>query len=359
MVMLKTISLSNFESHVHTVVRFDANMTMFTGTSEHGKSAILRALYWVAFNRPSGDEFRRFGTKLTKVEVTTDTLKITREKGDKLNRYTLEYLKDNSKMHFNGFGQSVPEEIKKALNLKDINFKTQFDDNFLLPPISSGEVARQINQFVDLDVIDRALANINAEYKGLNKQIEDHKANAKALSDEIETKYKNLENAENDLVKLEKLKLKLEKVIERGMKLQSIENHRARLEESLLQYADLPTKTKYIQAFDRLLNERGKVVQSKEKLVSMYEKYILLKERLGKYHHAKQKASSLERIELLAKDCNEYRKHVSRLTALYESYKEHRKNIEKYTKSISEKEKEIEKVMPKGSKCLLCGSIIV
>ena len=352
------MALSNFESHQHTVIEFDQNMTVLVGTSDHGKSAIIRALYWVAFNRPAGDEFRSFGSKLTKVEVVTDVAKITREKGDKLNRYTLEALKDGSKLHFNGFGQSVPEEIKQALNLKDINFKTQFDDNFLLPPISSGEVARQINQFVDLDVIDRALANISAEYRNLNNQIEEHKTDAKALNEEIETKYANLENAENDLVKLEKVRVKLEKVIEKELQLQSIENHRVRLQDGLLKYANVPTKVRYIQAFDRLLNEKTKVSEDKEKLILLYEKYILLKERLSKYRHAKDKANRLERIGLLAKDRNEHRRHVSRITALYESFKEHRENIKKYTKSIDEKEKEIEKVMPKGSICPLCGGVV-
>ena len=189
--MQKIVSLDifNFESHRETHVTFADGVTVLQGESEHGKSAILRAMYWVMFNRPSGEEFCSKWGGLTQVELTTDTVKVTREKGAKVNRYTLETLHNGSKLQFNGFGQAVPPEIAEALKIEPINVQTQFEGHFLLPPISSGEVAKQINQYVNLEIIDTSLAAANAAVRDFDKEVQAKTASMKALETEITEKY--------------------------------------------------------------------------------------------------------------------------------------------------------------------------
>src|ERR1700722_3931133 len=87
--MISHITLRNFQCHR----RFSADLnslTMFVGISGQGKSSILRALLWLATNRPSGDSFIRRGAKFTKVKVVVDDHTIVRKKGKGVNCYILD-----------------------------------------------------------------------------------------------------------------------------------------------------------------------------------------------------------------------------------------------------------------------------
>ena len=52
--MIKSLELFNFQSHAHTLIEFSDGVNIISGTSDSGKSAILRALRWVIRNEPSG-----------------------------------------------------------------------------------------------------------------------------------------------------------------------------------------------------------------------------------------------------------------------------------------------------------------
>ena len=55
---------------------------MLVGTSNVGKSAVLRALRWVLMNNPAGDKFITHGKDVAKVILELDNgLKIERERG--------------------------------------------------------------------------------------------------------------------------------------------------------------------------------------------------------------------------------------------------------------------------------------
>ena len=52
--MIKSIELKNIQSHENTRLVFDKGINVIVGSSNNGKSAILRGLYWVRYNRPLG-----------------------------------------------------------------------------------------------------------------------------------------------------------------------------------------------------------------------------------------------------------------------------------------------------------------
>jgi len=49
--MLKKISIQNFQSHKKTELDLVDGINVIYGLSQSGKSAILRALNWIIFNR--------------------------------------------------------------------------------------------------------------------------------------------------------------------------------------------------------------------------------------------------------------------------------------------------------------------
>jgi exonuclease SbcC len=52
--MIQSIVLRNFQAHKNTEISLDKGITAIVGSSDSGKTSILRAFYWVLQNKPSG-----------------------------------------------------------------------------------------------------------------------------------------------------------------------------------------------------------------------------------------------------------------------------------------------------------------
>ena len=163
--MLQEITIQNFQAHKKLSIEFSPTITTIVGSSDTGKTAIIRALYWLAFNRPGGIAFVRDGAKGTEVKLRAEGKEIIRGKG-KENLYSL------GDMNFVAFGNDVPEEISKLLNLSPtINFQNQHDSPFWLSN-TSGEVSRQLNQIVNLGIIDSTLGNLAGYLRAERAKVE-------------------------------------------------------------------------------------------------------------------------------------------------------------------------------------------
>ena len=203
--MINSIRIKNFQSHKDTYVEFSDRVNIFVGSSDSGKTALaIRALNWVINNKPSGDSFRsNWGGDTSVVVKLDDGNTIERIKTNKDNLYILNGLE------FRSFGQDVPEEIKKVINISDVNFQYQMDAPFLLSK-SPGEVARYLNKIVNLDEIDLSISNISSLIRKTNQEKEFKENQLTNLKEEKE-KYDWLNSAERLLKRAEKLE---EEIIE-------------------------------------------------------------------------------------------------------------------------------------------------
>ena len=205
--MIKELILTNFESHRHTKLEFLQGVNIICGATDAGKTAIMRAFRWCINNRPSGNDFVSWegvndGTE-TSIIITTDTDVVTRSKGK------IELYKVN-KLELKAFNKDVPAEVSQALNISDINLKTQFESHFLLSK-TSGEVAQFFNKIARLDVIDTANNNVNRWINEIKQDI----ASKNRLVEENQVKLKTfdylldfeveVELLEDDKVDLQKM----------------------------------------------------------------------------------------------------------------------------------------------------------
>lgn len=156
--MLNKLKLYNFRKHKKLTVEFSPNVTTLQGKSFSGKSTIIRALRWVESNQPSGNGMIRWGETKANVVLWVDENRITRRRTASSNEYQLNDRK------FVAFGNNVPEPVAKVLNMGDINFQGQFDAYFWFCN-TAGEVSRQLNAIINLNIIDTTLANIASEIR--------------------------------------------------------------------------------------------------------------------------------------------------------------------------------------------------
>lgn len=169
--MIEKIEIHNFQSHKATVLELDAKVNTLQGNSDCGKSAVLRALYWLIFN-PAGDYFisdwaRKGKTQIAPCEVIVHANghKIVRRRDKDFNGY---YLDDEM---FEATRNTVPKKISDILNLGEVNVQRQLDPPFLLS-MSAGEVSRYINNLVNLTRIDTWTSAANSRERKLRQDVD-------------------------------------------------------------------------------------------------------------------------------------------------------------------------------------------
>jgi exonuclease SbcC len=188
---IQQIEIRNFQSHENTVINLSDGINIFMGTSNHGKTSIIRALMWIFTNRPMGTAFISYWNKddedikeITSAKIIlSDNNTIERRRSSDFNGYVI-----NNKIELEALKGDVPDEISKLLNLSDYNIQSQFDPPFLISS-SSGEVARFFNQAIKIDDIDKMLAAVEQKKRRtktdiayLEKAIKQTEEDLKSLS---------------------------------------------------------------------------------------------------------------------------------------------------------------------------------
>ncbi len=206
--MLKRLKIKNFRAHRKLDIRFSKGVNSIIGKNAAGKSTILRAIKYVAQNKPSGDSVINWDSKKTTVKLFTGNNKVTRIRSKAINLYKL-----NDK-EFKAFGNNVPPEIQKALGLSDINFQGQHDPPFWFCE-TAGEVSRQLNQIVNLKVIDTTLANIVSVINKTKIIIEVTKEKIKEAKIQKQG-LAYIKEVDTDLIYIEQLKIQKDKKVVGG-----------------------------------------------------------------------------------------------------------------------------------------------
>lgn len=196
MAIIKIVEIENFQSHVYTKLEMCSSLNVIVGPSDQGKSAIIRALRWLFYNEPRGTDFFRVGSTNCRVSVQLNTGEvITRERANNRNRYLYRNPKGEESI-YEGFGNSVPWEISKIIQMPKIvldkdteatlNIGNQLESPFLLN--ESGTLrAKMIGRLTGVHIIDAAIRETAKDL--LNQQQEE-----KRLTIELEEIIQELDN---------------------------------------------------------------------------------------------------------------------------------------------------------------------
>ncbi len=226
---IKKAIIENFQSHKYTEIEFDEYLNVIVGPSDHGKSAIIRALKWALFNEPSGDFFIREGEKYCSVTVVfNDNTKVKRYRSKSKNAYYL-YDEDGNETAFEGFGTTVPQEIIEKTSMRKvvldsnqsnaINIGEQLEGPFLLSEKSVTR-ANAIGRLVGVHIVDDALKDTLKDIRNLNIKKKSHEETLANLQESLK-EYDYLTDLIEKVKRLEKLK---EIIHNRQMKLDKLTN---------------------------------------------------------------------------------------------------------------------------------------
>lgn len=347
--MIRRIQLTNFQSHEDTEISFENGLNVLVGQSDSGKTAIMRALRWVFWNRPGGDEFRSHWGGDTRVVVElTDGNVITREKGKAgRNAYILngtEYV---------AFGQDVPEDIAKVINITDVNLQQQMDSPFLLSE-TPGEVAKHFNKVANLDIIDHATSYINKKMNAVQSDIKHHIKNVDKLEKDLEG-LPDIEAYEKQVEYLESLEEKKRSTMNHRDELFSVIRGLQRI-EARKEIARKGTKgEKQVDVLLRLHRERGQVATRTTSLKRLLLQHRTVRTRIQEIGTITERPAIV--IDVLLELYAQKRKEGDRARNLRNMYKriQEAEIIQENTrKRVEVLEKEWHEDFP--DTCPLCGT---
>lgn len=199
--MIKSLELHNFQSHKHSTLEFDPGMNVIIGVSDSGKTALVRALCLLVWNRPLGNAMRSTWGGVTQVITRIDDQSIIRVKEKSGDTYILDL--PSAPQTFKAFGTSVPEEITQILNINEINLQQQFGRPFLLDD-SPGEVAKHFNRIAHLDQIDKGIGNIQKWIRQIEQDISSGESRQTQLTEDLK-EFVHLDKFEIEVEVLERM----------------------------------------------------------------------------------------------------------------------------------------------------------
>lgn len=336
--MIEKLRLRNFQAHEKLTIELDPKITTVIGPSDSGKSSIVRALKWLVFNRPSGNEFLRKGSDNVSVSISFDDSKAQRAKGTQ-NIYKI----DGQKLE--AFGSDVPAHITKALNLSEINFQFQHDSPFWFAE-TAGEVSRQLNKIVNLECIDNTLSNLASKMRDCKARCGVLKIQSAATKAEKDS-LKSIKQMDKDLRAIEEQEGYAKKTQNKRVVALSfvidIESHQRVVDRCSMGLDSIHSAITYGQILEDFTSGR-------EKLESCLKEIETLKAlSTGPVPDTDCLDSSIKEYQ----DLQEQKKKLSELISGVESFDT---IMLDFTHQFTEIQEELEDKM--GKECPLCGMTI-
>ena len=299
---IENLQIRGVGSNEKLDIEFSPQVTCIIGRSYIGKSWAIRALRWVALNKPTGTSLINWDSDIAKTRLSIDDEKITRIRSKSKNLYKLK----GKKQPYVSFGNSVPDKIKKILNLSDINFQGQHSTKDNRIPFwfceSAPEVSRQLNSIVNLDLIDSTLSNIASMIRTTSTEIS---LTEESLEDALEKK--------RDLVYVTKLNDDLE----------------------------------YLEKLQKQYNENTLKHSTIDEKIKLVEKYMYARE------NAANRVLHVKNLMLTANECIELTQKYEKIDSLIETIKNKERRKCQNMANLKDLQKELTKVMKE--RCPLCG----
>jgi DNA repair protein SbcC/Rad50 len=248
--MISTLRLQNFQSHHDSTIELDPHFSCLIGVGNVGKSAIIRALNLLFYNKWD-KSWVTLGASYCVITATlVDGITLIRKKGNKVNEYTVVYP-DGKTDKYENFGISIPSAIQNVLKIFAItlpggeeiklNLHSQFDSP-LLKSVSPADKAKLFGQLSGLDILDSVSQEVTVDKK-----------QAQSI---IRLKEEEFNQISTKLASLSELP-QLRQILE-----------------------DLRSQIETVQTQDLLLQELQKL---KQRIVQFKERYNYVSEQLKKY----------------------------------------------------------------------------
>ena len=346
--MLKKLILENFQSHKHSEFDFDPGVNVIVGPSDSGKTAIIRALRWLVWNRPLGEAFIQHGSKYCKVQLEIDGHELRREKERKNGKNV--YFLDGS--YFSAVRTEPPEDIRKVLNIDDINLQQQFDRPFLLDS-SPGEVAQHFNKVAKLDMIDIGIKRVLQWTRKIQQNISIKEQQIQALESQLQ-KYDYLPLLEGRIQSLELMQNEMIAKLNQKDKIKELYDLLSQVDRDMIELTKVTVLEKKIDSILEKVKEKKQKQEDLSTLKQLFQKLSAIEKQLMEQNNLVNAEKQINEILAKINLKKESKNQKDKLENLTYSISETEQKFNKQTKTIKQLEETFYNLFPDDI-CPLCG----
>jgi len=280
--MLERIYIQNFQSHLNTTIEFGPGLNLITGTTDHGKSSIIRGVRWVISNRlKKGPKLYRShlaeASEAMSVRfIFSDGTDIERHSSPGMNAYILGNDYENP---LKALRSDIPQEVLSALRMNAVNIEGQHDDYFLLEE-TPGQVATEFNNVVGLEEMDECMSESTSEVDSSKSGLKIAKAKLEGLTEQLQS----LDWVTEAIPQLESL--------------QTLEDRRTELELKIPEVERLVDEIFILQT----------LVQQTEDFIALDSKLCALENLDKRISYLEVLLTSIDSVQIDLNDCNGFLK---------------------------------------------------
>lgn len=347
--MLEKLKISNFQSHKYSELNFHSGVNIIVGTSDSGKSAIIRALRVLIYNQPTGDAYRSHWGGDTILELSdSDKNLIKRLKTTSKNQYWLNDLK------FEAFGASVPDKIRQLLNMGEVNFQSQADQWFLIDN-TPGEIAQFFNRTAHLEKIDIGRKNIEKWTRHISNDLD----SAKKILKENNQKYSSysyLNKMEQEVEVLEEMETDLSNKTRCSSDLQSLINNVNEVEGEIKTNSEILSLEGILYPVLDKTDKKQALSKEFDGLSSLLDNIEICDEDTYYYQSIMDLKQAVDSIFQSYNKIDESKKEKRELDKLIENTSQTTKDLSKWQKKLNDLHDKFHEAI--GDSCPLCGQTI-
>lgn len=287
--MITAVRIEGFQSHTASQLNFGPGLNVITGPSGGGKTAILRAIKWVAFNEPQGEAYVNVKVGEAAVALYLDNgAVITKRRKKGKTSYLLQMNEDDEGSLFEK--SEVPEEIRQVLQIEKqtfgdfetaLNFSFQLDPPFLLSETASAG-AKILGKLAGTESVDLAIKDISKDTYSSRQERSNADKDIERLSGSM-LSYAHIDDAKEALDVAELL---LQGIEEGDKKFDNLRAYRTTYEQATRLLEDLGKKLDKLAVVPQLEED----LQDIEKAQRRYE---LLLDLYGTYDHLGRRLSNI------------------------------------------------------------------
>lgn len=369
---IKSVTLKNFQSYKNQKVEFKPGLNLLLGTSDSGKSAILRAISFVLYNHPKKDTLIHWGETETEVTLEfSDGVKVTRIKGENRNAISAIDAKGN-KISKEKIDKEIPDDIKTLLGNPPqddfnglISYADQFSPMFLVD-LSPTDLPRSLSGLTGIEVLEESAKQLMTNYKALDKQNKVDEKEYSVLLNEAQA-YSYVDSYEQ---KLNDLSTKLTEIAALEEKIVFLEN--------IIKDFDFNINFDCIQSYENLIEIISESLDKIKKTQSILDKHNkLLVFNLLEHNDFEQESfsvlenfidkisSKLENFEIYNKQLADYKK-LEQINITANNIKEKGEKMSNEYKDLKNSLDEAESdyvefkdfLVKEKIQCETCGSIL-
>lgn len=300
--MLTRAKIQNFQSIKELDINLNSPIVMFTGATDSGKSAILRAIKNAIFDGTGGNYYRiEKGKKKQSMAIAIES-----DKGS----IEWQKSKNNATYIINGIerpdcGKIVPKEVSEALGLtseqdleENLHYRNQFQSAFLLIDRGPKESYRLVSRIMGADIVIQILEVLEKEVRLMSQE---EKAILKRIDDAIEdlNKYYSVGQISKMKSDIENMKIIDQMIIRNETKISTAQNISKNYQKVALLNQTIETTSKLL-AYKQTCIER--MTTAEKELYAILEQKKLAVTLSIKQTTLNKKQENLQTIKVMDKE---------------------------------------------------------